>query len=282
MVCYLALRCGPPSTCLAGIVRCGPGRLAEELGRDVQDVSNALRELQAAGLLLVDDGGRVIYIEGVIGGSLPSNPDIATSYAIELGTVPDCPARDAWLREVCSLDPSTEKEVSGRNRLIAALAKSGYTVCETVSETVCGTVREIVCGSSSSSSPSSSTSGGDARAGARSNGRAGAAPAPAGVPVPGFPSGLGPADLGEDYWPKIDTLNGPTARQLEWLHDLAKEATMARSARTTVADAADGHTLTGTTVTMVANRLKALKRSERSDKAMPTLPLLPQAPAAEW
>lgn len=91
-----------------------------------------------------------------------------------------------------------------------------------------------------------------------------APPAPAGVPVPGFPPGLGPADLGPDYWPAIDTLTGPTPRQLAWLHTLASEASDARGVRVTVAEAAAGLTLTGTTVTIVADRLKELRRARPS------------------
>lgn len=109
--------------------------------------------------------------------------------------------------------------------------------------------------------------GGRARARARGAERP-APPAPAGVPVPGFPPGLGPSDLGPDYWPPIDTLTGPTGRQLAYLHVLASEASAARGVRVTVADAADGLTLTGTTVTMIADRLKAMRRV-RSPVASP-------------
>lgn len=88
----------------------------------------------------------------------------------------------------------------------------------------------------------------------------------AGVAMHRFPLDLDPSnpEIGEDFWPPVDTLSSPTGNQLGFLHKLTEEAGKKLGRRVTVAEAAvatSTGTLSAATFTAIKDHLKAMTRA---------------------
>jgi hypothetical protein len=146
--CYWTIVTGPHVTRLAGLVRIGPGQLADLMRLSLQQAQDALAEVQTAGLLTFDPVAQVAHIPGAVRVQPPTNPDHVTALAREFDSFPPCPPRDAYWSELRELlarrgarwkrDP-VETFLAALELVDPTLLAACGTACTTPSPTPCGT-----------------------------------------------------------------------------------------------------------------------------------------------
>ncbi|MCP4571876.1 MAG: hypothetical protein GY838_05940 [bacterium] len=133
---YMFLRVAPPMTQLLGLVTTGPGTVTDAIGAKYEAVQEALQELQDAGLIVWDRENQVIYLPGIISRYPPQNPNMVAGIAGELGTIPVCPASEAYLVELRDGMLRSEKEFRGVPVLLEELKTKAGDHLPTLAETV--------------------------------------------------------------------------------------------------------------------------------------------------
>lgn len=87
---WLYLITGPHTTAIPGLFRAGRAGMAEELDWPLDSFDNAVQELLAQGMVKADFEHRVFWLPNAIKYNSPASPNVVTSWAAGLESIPEC------------------------------------------------------------------------------------------------------------------------------------------------------------------------------------------------
>lgn len=106
---------------LPGVLRVGPGALADELGWPAQALSKCLRELERTDLIGFDREARVLHVRGLISADPPRSMSSVIACARDYLELPACAVREAILAE-CNAAMANHALVDDWRRMVGVVA----------------------------------------------------------------------------------------------------------------------------------------------------------------